>query len=83
MEKVYLVIEKEDRGEVVDIVELKSNLDVEDFCKSLLDYRIKELRGKGVEWEYIEEFCSIGNYGNLWEVSWSEGMGYDVYELKS
>lgn len=82
MKRSYLVIEKEGRGELVDIVEMRSELGVEEFCNSLLDKKVERMRKGGVEESFIEEFCGVGRFGNVWEVNWGEGEGYDVYELK-
>lgn len=81
MKNLYLVIENEER-EIVDVLEVKSNLNIEDFCKKLLEEEIEGLRGEGEDEGYIEKFCGIGKFGNKWEVNYGEGMGYDVYELK-
>ena len=81
MENLYLVISNEGR-EIVDVVEVKSDLSMEDFCKNLLEGKIEDLREMEVGEEYIEEWCGYDKFDNKWEVNYGEELGYDVYELK-
>ena len=81
MKNLYIVIDNEER-EIVDVIEIKSDLNIEDFCKNLLKEKVDDLREKEVEEEYIKEWCGYGKFGSKWEVNYGEGLGYDVYEVK-
>ena len=88
--KKYLVVKKDGREESSEIV--TSNLDIQEFCESLLTKAIQKVKEHAgdVDLEeleeledYIYEFCTVEEEDeNLWTVGLNEEEWLEISEIK-
>jgi hypothetical protein len=87
-ENVYRVEKIGSRGAVEDEDIIDSDLNIEQFCKQLLKDKMEEELSQITDPKQraemladFKEWMNVGEYGDHWEVTYSEESGYKVYQM--